>query len=171
MTQQAPQGQASFDPCTAVVGGLSDNDVDSDDGSISRTPTHKEQSAHEKGSAPSRTPAANPAGSETESDETGRCIDPNFVVNATFVRPSHDEILSSSESSGIFHLKGFVYSSGRPDSIHLEISLDDGASWTGVDTIEQKWHMPASTGRYKISCVWTIDVPITSLMNCTEVCA
>ena len=159
----APQVQASFDPWTAVVGGLSN---------VFNTLTHEEQSsqsAHEKESTLSRTTAEEPAGSVTASDETGRCSDPNFVVNATFVRPSHDEILSGSQSKGIFQLKGFVYSSGGPNSIRLEVSLDDGASWTGVDTIEQKWHMPESSGRYKSSCIWTSDVPVTSLMRCAEV--
>lgn len=159
----APQVQASFDPWTAVVGGLSN---------VFNTLTHEEQSsqsAHEKESTLSRTTAEDPAGSVTASDETGRCSDPNFVVNATFVRPSHDEILSGSQSKETFQLKGFVYSSGGPKSIRLEVSLDDGASWTGVDTIEQKWHMPESSGRYKSSCIWTSNVPVTSLMRCAEI--
>lgn len=163
MTVDRYEGAMTFDPWTAVVGGLSN---------VFNTLKHEEQSAqsaHEKESTLSRTTAEDPAGSVTASDDTGRCSDPNFVVNATFVRPSHDEILSSSQSKGTFQLKGFVYSSGGPDSIRLEVSLDDGASWTGVDTIEQKWHMPESAGRYKSSCIWTSNVSVTSLMRCTEI--
>ena len=52
MAQQAPQGQASYDPWAAVIGGLSD---------VFKTLTHDKQSAYESGSAPSRTAAGGSA--------------------------------------------------------------------------------------------------------------
>lgn len=140
--------------------------------------TRVRESVIETSSCPSRVAVDNSI-SDSESDETGRCQSakaPDFVVNATFSRPTHGEVLSFSSDSqdtcptrGVYSMRGFVYSSGGPDSIGLHISLDDGAGWTSVDTIEQKWHMPASAGRYKSSCLWTCDVPMISLSSCTEI--
>lgn len=63
--------------------------------------------------------------------------DPKYIINelntnSAIAKPDHNEIYDTNSADG-YTLKGYAYSGGGRRVARIEVSTDDGKSWTLAD--------------------------------------
>ena len=129
------------------------------------------------------TPEASANLPETWKDERYAIYDLN--TNSVTCYPAHEERLSLVDSPPeTYKLRGYAYAGGGKRVSRVEVTLDQGKSWTlaNIDYPEDQYRLAAENevlygGRVDLSwreacfcwCFWDLDVPLTSLQNCKDI--
>ena len=119
---------------------------------------------------------------ETWKDERYAIYDLN--TNSAICYPAHDEILSITSGPGTYKMRGYAYGGGGRRVGRLEVTLDQGKSWTlaNITYPEDDYRQAAPDeflfgGRLDISwrdssfcwCFWDLDIPISLLQDAKDV--
>jgi len=64
-----------------------------------------------------------------------RWYDPRYIINelntnSAIAQPNHDDVLDLTTSGETYTIKGYAYSGGGRRVNRVEVSLDEGISWT-----------------------------------------
>ncbi|CAJ0840863.1 5393_t:CDS:2 [Entrophospora sp. SA101] len=99
-------------------------------------------------------------------------------INSAVVSPDHDETLSISsfKSDSEYKLKGYAYSGGGRKVTRVEISLDDGKTWSLTDLEHPELNHSAVVNRrqrplrnYWCWIFWSFSVPVHKLIESKEI--
>ncbi|XP_024387212.1 nitrate reductase [NADH] [Physcomitrium patens] len=90
-------------------------------------------------------------------------------INSAISSPAHGETLPVNFSSlqEPYIVKGYAYSGGGRKVTRVEVSLDDGKSWTLCDVKHPE--EPTRYGKYWCWCFWQIGVDVMDLLKCKEI--
>ncbi|KAI9569846.1 hypothetical protein HD554DRAFT_2327805 [Boletus coccyginus] len=114
--------------------------------------------------------------------------DPRYIitdlnVNSAIASPDHDETLmvsKHSESDGFYTMRGYAYGGGGRRVTRVEVSLDEGATWSLAaieypeDHFREVCHMDPVYGTLDLTerdtsfcwCFWNFDVKHSTLSQC-----
>ncbi|KAK5653864.1 hypothetical protein OQA88_7788 [Cercophora sp. LCS_1] len=119
---------------------------------------------------------------ETWKDERYAIYDLN--TNSAICYPAHDETLSLAENTESYKLKGYAYSGGGRRVGRLEVTLDQGKTWTlaNITYPEDDYRLAPQDdvlygGKLDISwressfcwCFWSLDMPVSRLQGAKDV--
>ncbi|KAK1755788.1 hypothetical protein QBC47DRAFT_413525 [Echria macrotheca] len=128
------------------------------------------------------TPEASANLPDTWKDERYAIYDLN--TNSAICYPAHDETVSLTNGPEMYKLRGYAYGGGGRRVGRLEVTLDQGKSWTlaSITYPEDDYRLAAENeilygGRLDISwrdstfcwCFWDLDIPTTSLLEAKDV--
>ncbi|KAG0570082.1 hypothetical protein KC19_6G137200 [Ceratodon purpureus] len=90
-------------------------------------------------------------------------------INSAISSPGHGEALPINFTTlqEPYIVKGYAYTGGGRKVTRVEVSLDDGKSWTLCDLKHPE--EPSRYGRYWCWCFWQIGVDVMDLMKCKEI--
>ena len=106
-----------------------------------------------------------------QADKEGWWFKPDYIINelninSAIARPAHDEhVIANGEE--FYTLEGYAYSGGGRKVIRVEITLDNGESWTLVndDDMVHPEHSPTEYGKYWGWVLWKLKVPVLDVVN------
>ena len=117
-----------------------------------------------------------PVGVTPESAEAeGWWFKPDYIINQLNINsamwsPAHNEtkILDAGVSAeDTYELGGYAYAGNGEKVIRVEISTNNGKTWTLADIVKQG--EPTEYGKYWSWCFWSYRVPVQELIGCDEV--
>ncbi|CAG8522939.1 13426_t:CDS:2 [Ambispora gerdemannii] len=99
-------------------------------------------------------------------------------INSAITSPAHDEQIpfSSFVSTSCYTLKGYAYSGGGRKVTRVEVSIDNGKTWTLTELTYPELTHPLVMARknkplrrHWCWIFWELPVPILSLIRCSEI--
>ena len=120
---------------------------------------------------------------ETWRDERYAIYDLN--VNSAVCEPGHGEVVSLAKEEGTYKLRGYAYAGGGRRVTRLEVTLDQGKSWTlaEIEYPEDRYREARDGeelfgGRLDVSwressfcwCFWDLEIPLSELRQAKDVC-
>ncbi|GAA5880530.1 hypothetical protein JCM8547_002039 [Rhodosporidiobolus lusitaniae] len=110
--------------------------------------------------------------------------DPRYIindlnVNSAIARPAHDEQLVVENEDATYTIQGYVYAGGGRRVTRMEVTLDDGVTWTLAELIYPEdqyrtvpfegrvWGKMDTFDRDECFCwaFWRLDVPVSKLID------